>query len=410
MELHEIFAKRRSYRAFTNEPIPKELLEQILKAAQAAPNSCNLQITQFIVINDQDLLKQLVSEVSYKFGYSPCCIVAIQDSSITVSHSSGTITTGMMLENMILQATELGLGTCPMAGFSGDEKIKRILKIPHHLSVMLLLAVGYPDLTKVLAPRTKISPTSVYTYNTYAPLKSFNTSNDLNKISVSEIADYRERIAPIYLDRWRLAVLKPHWFDLACDFIKPHIKHDAHILDLISYDGEFTKRLINLDKKHSITVSDYIPLTTQFLTKEFGCSSIMIDFSNQILTDKKFDIISLIYKAEHTPNCEDLIKSSSSKLSDDGFLYVAIYHETFIKKWLKVFVAHKNKWKTNTPINIYEQNAFYRIGPYSPPTNRQVNKWLKKAGFRMIKTSNTKIDSRGGYAIFYLAQKLTISQ
>jgi hypothetical protein len=136
----------------------------------------------------------------------------------------------------------------------------------------------------------------------------------------------------------------------------------------------------------------------------------MIDFSNQILTDKKFDIISLIYKAEHTPNCEDLIKSSSSKLSDDGFLYVAIYHETFIKKWLKVFVAHKNKWKTNTPINIYEQNAFYRIGPYSPPTNRQVNKWLKKAGFRMIKTSNTKIDSRGGYAIFYLAQKLTISQ
>jgi len=409
MELQEIFNKRRSFRSFTAEPVSVDSLTKIIGAAQSAPNSCNLQLTQFIVINDLLLLKKLSKEVSYKFKYSPCCIVVLQDSNLTVAHGSGTMTTGMMVENMILQATELGLGTCPMAGFTGDNKIKELLDIPKHLSVMLLLAIGTPDHTIELAPKSTLPLNNIYSFNSYSNIHPLNTMSDLRKISVKEVADYRERIAPIYLNRWRLATLKPEWFDEAINFIESSKISFTNTLDLISYDGEFAKRFRTKFTNKSLTVSDYITLSIDFLSKSFLCSSELIN-NNQLTADTKFDLITLVYKAEHTPKCDTLIESASKKLSKNGYFFIAVYNEIFWKKFLKVIQGYFKKIIKGVPINIYEQNTFYRIGPYRAPDSRLVCKWLRQSNCEITKITKTKTDSRGGFAMFYLAKKLPISR
>ncbi len=45
---------------------------------------------------------------------------------------------------MILQAYELGLGTCWLGAFKEDE-VKKILKIPESVRVVTMTPVGYPD-------------------------------------------------------------------------------------------------------------------------------------------------------------------------------------------------------------------------------------------------------------------------
>src|SRR3989338_8968832 len=145
MELFDILKKRRSVRKYENKKVGRDLIAELIKAAQLSPVSCNLQLTQYVVVDDEDLLARLGKDVSYKFRYSPTTVVVLVDSRITVERSSAITTAGMAIENMILRAIELGLATCPMAGFGKDEVIRRVLGIPDHMDIVLLLAVGYQD-------------------------------------------------------------------------------------------------------------------------------------------------------------------------------------------------------------------------------------------------------------------------
>jgi nitroreductase len=47
------------------------------------------------------------------------------------------------MEHMVLEATELGLGTCWVGSFD-EKKVKEILKIPEEYRVIALLTIGYP--------------------------------------------------------------------------------------------------------------------------------------------------------------------------------------------------------------------------------------------------------------------------
>jgi nitroreductase len=143
MELLDALKTRRSHRSYhKDKPVPRETILELIAAARLAPSSCNLQLTQYVVIDDQALLDELAKSVSYKFEYAPACIVVIYDPRITVEHHSAVMTAGMEVENLLLRATELGLGACPLAGFSHDRKIKRRLGIPDHLELLLLISVG----------------------------------------------------------------------------------------------------------------------------------------------------------------------------------------------------------------------------------------------------------------------------
>lgn len=55
--LDNIFA-RTSVRAFTNQPVPEEMVETLLKAGMAAPTAMNSQPWSFVVINDKDILNE----------------------------------------------------------------------------------------------------------------------------------------------------------------------------------------------------------------------------------------------------------------------------------------------------------------------------------------------------------------
>ena len=143
MEVFEAIQRRKSVRAYVPTPVPREKLERILEAARLAPSAENRQPWYFIVVTDPEKRKRIARSGMFAgfLAESPVVIVGCGDQKASKKWHVVDVTIAM--QNMVLAATEEGLGTCWVGSFN-EGLVKRLLKIPKHLKVVALLAVGYP--------------------------------------------------------------------------------------------------------------------------------------------------------------------------------------------------------------------------------------------------------------------------
>jgi len=142
MEVFEAIQARRSVRAYLKKKIPEKILNKVLEAARIAPSANNFQPWHFIVVKDAAKRKALSTGRWAKFLVeSPVVIVGCGDKK--KSPEWHVIDTTIALQNMVLEATSEGLGTCWIGSFHEND-VKSLLKIPDNFNVVALLAVGYP--------------------------------------------------------------------------------------------------------------------------------------------------------------------------------------------------------------------------------------------------------------------------
>ena len=142
MDVYEAIEKRKSIRAYVSKPVAKEVLVKLLEAARIAPSAGNIQPWHFIVVTNAEKRKELSKGAFAKFlNDAPAVIVACGDTK--ASSEWYAVDTSLALENIALAATGEGLGTCFVGSFK-EETIKGALNIPQNLSVIAMLAVGYP--------------------------------------------------------------------------------------------------------------------------------------------------------------------------------------------------------------------------------------------------------------------------
>jgi nitroreductase len=143
MNVFEAIEKRRSIRSYESTPVPEEKLEKILEAARLAPSASNVQPRHFIVVTDKERRDALAAGMFARFlKQAPVVIVACGDEK--KSPKWYPIDVAIAVENMVLAATEEGLGTCWIGSFN-ENKVRDALRIPENLRVVVLLAVGYPS-------------------------------------------------------------------------------------------------------------------------------------------------------------------------------------------------------------------------------------------------------------------------
>lgn len=151
MDVFEAIEKRKSIRNYEPTPIPREKLEKILEAARLAPSASNVQPRHFIVVTDEERREALSAGMFAKFlKQAPVVIAACGDEK--KSPKWYAIDVAIAVENMVLAATGEGLGTCWIGSFD-ETKVRNVLKIPGHLRVVVLLAVGYPSGKESLASK-----------------------------------------------------------------------------------------------------------------------------------------------------------------------------------------------------------------------------------------------------------------
>lgn len=166
MDVLEAIEKRRSVRAYKDEPVGEESLKKILEAGRLAPSAHNTQEYKFVVVKDvkkRKALAQVASEQRF-IGEAPIIIAALSLNPKQIL-SSGVPAYAMdlaiALDHMTLVAVEEGLGTCWVGAFN-QEEVKKILAVPAQYKVAALLSLGYPDDAPPPKSRKKIEELVCY--------------------------------------------------------------------------------------------------------------------------------------------------------------------------------------------------------------------------------------------------------
>ena len=158
MVLLDLIRQRRSVRRYDSRPVERAVLEKCLEAARLAPSACNAQPWRFVVADETETRNRLAAAAfsgiysgSAFAGRAPVIVTAVADracfrsraGSLVRRTSFHLIDMGICGEHFILQATELGLGTC-WIGWFDERGVKAVLGIPPNRRVEYLIAVGYP--------------------------------------------------------------------------------------------------------------------------------------------------------------------------------------------------------------------------------------------------------------------------
>jgi len=140
---------RRSIRRYRPDPVPDEMIDQLLEAGRWAPSASNRQPWAFIVVWDETVRRQVAQHAAYYFirwahvDEAPVLIVLCGDARNPAYRRFLHEDIGLAGGQIMLQARALGLGTCWIGGL--DRKaIASILKIPEYMEIMGLLTVGFP--------------------------------------------------------------------------------------------------------------------------------------------------------------------------------------------------------------------------------------------------------------------------
>ena len=151
MDVFTAISQRCSVRAYKPAVLEEDKLKKVLEAGRLSPSASNRQDWKFIVVKNKESRKKLARAAFGQsfIGEAPVVIVACGTEPKTMlacGQPAHTVDVSIAFAYMILQAYELGLGTCWIGAFS-EEEAKKALSIPENIRVVAMTPIGYPDQT-----------------------------------------------------------------------------------------------------------------------------------------------------------------------------------------------------------------------------------------------------------------------
>ncbi len=162
MDISEAIANRKSIRSYLDKQVPEDYLEKIIEAGRWAPNAGEFQMS---VVRNQ-ALRQKINNRTHKAmldsgieflqqraslsGYQPLYgapVLILLSGPVDVPYSP--INTALAAENMLLEATRLGLGSCflasPRLALNGSENrdLAKEAGIPENHALQCAVIFGY---------------------------------------------------------------------------------------------------------------------------------------------------------------------------------------------------------------------------------------------------------------------------
>ena len=147
----KILFERVSIRKFKPDPIPDEVLLEILKAGNAAPSAGNLQARDFVVVKDKAKKEKLARAALNQMFVAEAPVVVVicanYPRSVKVYGERGKLyaeqDAAAAVENILLAVHALGLGAVWVGAFSEPE-VAGILELPAYVRPIAIVPIGYP--------------------------------------------------------------------------------------------------------------------------------------------------------------------------------------------------------------------------------------------------------------------------
>ena len=179
MDFFEAVEARRSVRKYKPDPVSRELVMKVLHAANNAPSAVNLQQWEFIVASGERIarlgesygraMENAYSHIEVRdlppreellnfarvYGGAPLVIAVLTDAADDPAFRKAHLeSASAAMENLVLAAAALGLGTCWMTGPLRDEThLRAILGVPDSQEIVAITPLGYPASVPPRKPR-----------------------------------------------------------------------------------------------------------------------------------------------------------------------------------------------------------------------------------------------------------------
>ncbi|MDD2703429.1 MAG: nitroreductase family protein, partial [Candidatus Omnitrophica bacterium] len=141
--------KRRSIRKYTEKPVSREIIGELLKAAMSAPSAGNEQPWQFIVIDDRRVLAEIpkIHPHARMVNDAPAAILVCGDLKKEIHKGFWVQDCSAAAENILIAVSEKGLGAVWVGFYPEEDRVRaarKLLGIPEDVVPLALIPVGYP--------------------------------------------------------------------------------------------------------------------------------------------------------------------------------------------------------------------------------------------------------------------------
>jgi nitroreductase len=181
IDILEAIKNRRSIRHYRSDPVPETSLQTVLEAAHWAPSWGNTQCWRFIVVRESETRSKIADTVAkvkidnewlenaaaIAIRQAPILIVICAEMGRAGFRSDNTPVTdkgdywylfdiALAMENLVLAAHSLGLGTVIIGGFDASS-VGKILDVPPDYNVVTMTPLGIPDHMGQVSPRKNLA-------------------------------------------------------------------------------------------------------------------------------------------------------------------------------------------------------------------------------------------------------------
>lgn len=150
MELKEVLLKRRSVRKFTKEEVSKEDIDYLMHAAMSGPSAVNMKPWEFYVVTKEAKLEELHEASKFTKMDAPLAIIVCGNKTKSLPLGLGEFWVqdcSAATENILLAATDLGLGAVWCGIYPNKKAVKRvsfILDLKKTHVPLNIIYVGHP--------------------------------------------------------------------------------------------------------------------------------------------------------------------------------------------------------------------------------------------------------------------------
>ncbi len=148
MEFEKLITDRYSVRNFTEEHLPKEVIDKILEAGHKAPTGCNYQPQRILVLNTDNAIEKLKGCTKCHFNAPTAMLVCHNADESWKRPYDGALSSPVdaviVTTHLMLAAHNIGVGSCWVMHFD-PKAMRETFNIPENYEPAALLVMGYPS-------------------------------------------------------------------------------------------------------------------------------------------------------------------------------------------------------------------------------------------------------------------------
>jgi nitroreductase len=149
MDMMEKILSRKSVRQFKAKHVPRDMINDILRAAMSAPSAGNERPWHFIVLTDRALLDEIPKFHPYAamVKQAGVAVLVCGDTALEKHKGCWVLDCAAATENMLLAVHAKGLGAVWCGVYPNDERVlgfRNLLNVPDHIVPFSLIPIGFP--------------------------------------------------------------------------------------------------------------------------------------------------------------------------------------------------------------------------------------------------------------------------